>query len=70
MWFDRQYGNLATAITQGWQWFAMSLADGSEVMLFNFRENEQSGSKRTIEPNYGSITAGMCVLIIIISFGL
>ena len=48
----------------------MSLADGSEVMLFNFRENEQSGSKRTIEPNYGSITAGMCVLIIIISFGL
>lgn len=47
-WFDRQYGELFQAINQGWQWFAIELADGRQIMLFDFKGDgaavEKSGS--------------------------
>lgn len=47
-WFDRQYGELYQAIQQGWQWFAIELADNRQIMLFDFKGNdsevEKSGS--------------------------
>ncbi len=59
VWFDRQYGNLARAVTQGWQWFAISLDDSTELMLFNFLGDSSSSSDSGsdgLEPNYGSRT--------------
>lgn len=35
-WFDRQYGELLPAIAVGWQWFAMNLLDGVDLMVFLF----------------------------------
>ena len=35
-WFDRQYGDLLLAITQGWQWGGIKLDDGTNIMLFDF----------------------------------
>jgi predicted secreted hydrolase len=47
-WFDRQYGELFQAISQGWQWFAIELDDNRQIMLFDFCGDdaavEQSGS--------------------------
>lgn len=34
-WFDRQYGDLNAAVHQGWQWFAIQLHDGRQIMLFD-----------------------------------
>ncbi len=34
-WFDRQYGDLMEAITQGWQWFAIELDDDRQIMLYD-----------------------------------
>lgn len=34
-WFDRQYGDLNDVVHQGWQWFAIQLNDGTNVMLFD-----------------------------------
>jgi len=35
-WFDRQYGELLPAIELGWQWFALHLHDGRDLMVFLF----------------------------------
>jgi len=48
-WFDRQYGDLQQAVLQGWQWFAIELQDGRDVMLFDFLGDESE--------KYGSITS-------------
>ena len=34
-WFDRQYGDLLQAVTQGWQWFAIDLDDNRQIMLYD-----------------------------------
>ena len=39
-WFDHQYGDLSSAIKNGWDWFAFQLDDGREIMLFVVRVNE------------------------------
>lgn len=49
-WFDRQYGELYQAISQGWQWFAIELDDDRQIMLFDFKGNDSSVEKS------GSIT--------------
>jgi predicted secreted hydrolase len=36
-WFDHQYGDLDTAIDTGWDWFALQLDDGTDVMLYRMR---------------------------------
>ncbi|MBI2374446.1 MAG: carotenoid 1,2-hydratase [Deltaproteobacteria bacterium] len=36
-WFDHQWGEIQTAITAGWDWFALQLDDGREVMIFVVR---------------------------------
>jgi Predicted secreted hydrolase len=41
-WFDRQYGELFQAIAQGWQWFAIELADNRQIMLFDFQGDDAS----------------------------
>jgi predicted secreted hydrolase len=33
-WFDHQWGELGPISVQGWDWFALQLDDGREVMLF------------------------------------
>jgi predicted secreted hydrolase len=33
-WFDHQWGELGGITTEGWDWFALQLDDGREVMLF------------------------------------
>ena len=33
-WFDHQWGNLIAAADAGWDWFAIQLDDGREIMLF------------------------------------
>jgi predicted secreted hydrolase len=59
-WFDRQYGNLIRpAVIGGWQWFAISLEDGSEIMLYfqsskGFFDKEEEREER--ESELGSIT--------------
>ncbi len=52
-WFDRQYGDLARAITQGWQWFAIELENNVQIMLFDFlgKNNEETENE-----SFGSIT--------------
>jgi len=47
-WFDRQWGNLAKAVLQGWQWFALELDGDVQVMLFDFLADDSE--------KYGSIT--------------
>lgn len=34
-WFDHQWGDLTTVSSVGWDWFAIQLDDGREIMLFN-----------------------------------
>jgi len=34
-WFDHQWGSLVTATDLGWDWYAIQLDDGREIMLFN-----------------------------------
>jgi predicted secreted hydrolase len=36
-WFDHQWGDLFSAVTSGWDWFALQLDDGREVMAFSVR---------------------------------
>ena len=47
-WFDRQYGDLLPAITQGWQWFAIELDNNCQIMLYDLLGKgasvEQAGS--------------------------
>ena len=38
-WFDHQWGNF-TALSIGWDWFALQLSDGSDVMLSLVRDAE------------------------------
>ena len=33
-WFDHQWGDLQQAVNVGWDWFALQLDDGRELMLF------------------------------------
>ena len=35
VWFDRQYGDLNAVVHRGWQWFAIGMADGRSIMLFD-----------------------------------
>ena len=36
-WFDHQWGDLAQATNLGWDWFAIQLEDGRDIMLFSVR---------------------------------
>ena len=37
-WFDRQYGELYQSIFKGWQWFAIELYDGTNIMVYDYRK--------------------------------
>ena len=49
-WFDRQYGALLPAVTQGWQWFAIEFDNDHQLMLYYI-----NGEKNEVE-NYASLT--------------
>jgi len=36
-WFDHQWGDLGDAVGTGWDWFALQLTDGREIMVFMLR---------------------------------
>ncbi|MBI4818828.1 MAG: carotenoid 1,2-hydratase [Deltaproteobacteria bacterium] len=36
-WFDHQWGDIRPAISAGWDWFALQLDDGREIMIFVVR---------------------------------
>ena len=36
VWFDRQFGELSSALSEGWQWLSIHLEDGEQLMLFSF----------------------------------
>jgi predicted secreted hydrolase len=56
-WFDRQWGDLAFAVLLGWQWFALQLADGTRVMLFDFyRYPKESYGSFSASPAEGGAT--------------
>lgn len=40
-WFDHQYGDILKLVTAGWDWFALQLDDGREIMLFIVHKNGQ-----------------------------
>jgi predicted secreted hydrolase len=42
-WLDREWGSSALSNDQqGWDWFALQLSDGSDLMLYNLRRNDGS----------------------------
>lgn len=53
-WFDHQYGDIASAVNAGWDWFAFQLDDHREIMLFVVR---QKGTQVLVG---ASITDGTC----------
>jgi len=40
-WFDHQWGGLSQVSAIGWDWFAIQLDDGQEIMLFNVHIGEE-----------------------------
>lgn len=56
-WFDRQYGDLIrVSIRGGWQWFAISLSDGTEIMIF-FTADIENTDREHQNLEVGSITS-------------
>jgi predicted secreted hydrolase len=42
-WLDREWGSSALSVDQvGWDWFALQLSDGSDLMFYNLRRNNGS----------------------------
>ncbi len=42
-WLDREWGSSALSSDQeGWDWYALQLSDGSDVMFYNLRRNDGS----------------------------
>lgn len=58
-WLDREWGSSALSAEQeGWDWFALQLADGSELMYYNLRRTDGSNdphSAGTFVPREGEI---------------
>ncbi|MGI9202378.1 MAG: lipocalin-like domain-containing protein [Woeseiaceae bacterium] len=47
-WLDREWGSSALSSGQrGWDWFAMQLSDGSELMFYNIRRNDNSADSHS-----------------------
>jgi predicted secreted hydrolase len=40
-WFDHQWGELDQVVTDGWEWFAIQLDDGREMMLYVLLDDGQ-----------------------------
>lgn len=45
-WFDRQWGELVPSVLVGWQWFAIQLDDGRQLILYTYnrRPSENLGA--------------------------
>ena len=58
-WLDREWGSSALSAEQeGWDWFALQLSDGSELMYYNLRRSDGSNdahSAGTFIPDEGDI---------------
>jgi predicted secreted hydrolase len=53
-WFDHQWGELQSAVSVGWDWFALQLDDNTEIMIFNIHNQ---GSDLLVG---GSLTDSNC----------
>ncbi len=54
-WFDHQWGDLQPLATSGWDWFALTLEDGREFMLFTVHDGEdtESSGGTWVDPGCG-----------------
>jgi len=47
-WMDREWGSSALSSDQvGWDWFALQLSDGTDLMFYNIRRNDGSSDDRS-----------------------
>jgi predicted secreted hydrolase len=47
-WLDREWGSSAlSAEQQGWDWFALQLSDGNELMFYDIRRNDGSSDRHS-----------------------
>lgn len=53
LWFDRQWGRDLNNPWLAWDWFSLRLDDGTDVMLFLFRDGASPGSVGTYIPATG-----------------
>jgi predicted secreted hydrolase len=66
-WFDHQWGDLEKATEIGWDWFALQLEDGSDLMLFMSGDHragliggtwsDKDGSVHEIKPEHVNVRA-------------
>jgi len=71
-WLDREWGSSALAPEQqGWDWFALQLSDGSELMFYVLRGSDgrpdsySSGTRVDADGRYGALAAGDVVIDVI-----
>jgi predicted secreted hydrolase len=59
-WFDHSWGDDRSISEIGWDWFALSLDDGREYMLFNVRDGEEQGltAGSWMDPGCGVLDIG------------
>jgi predicted secreted hydrolase len=54
-WMDHQWGSWDWRAYRGWDWFSLQLDDGTELMLFNFRDDsggiQQESSGTIVYPD-------------------
>ena len=59
-WLDREWSTSALADDQvGWDWFALQLSDGTDLMLYNIRKNDgtaDENSSGTLSGSLGAVT--------------
>jgi predicted secreted hydrolase len=41
VWFDRQFGDLSSALAEGWQWLSIHLDSGEQIMVFGFNRERR-----------------------------
>lgn len=51
VWFDRQYGDLSSALVEGWQWFSAHLDDGQQLMIFRFNRAASERFAAIVDPS-------------------
>jgi predicted secreted hydrolase len=59
-WMDHQWGNFETFEDGGWDWFAIQLEDGTDVMLYLIRDAE--GRTLRVDGSVVSPTGGLSIL--------
>lgn len=53
-WFDHQWGNLSLVAAKGWDWYALNLEDGRDMMFFLVHDGD------TVDVVGGDVTDAQC----------